>query len=109
MAAKFRVVLHQGDADDRIIHESFTAESVEQILRCKPDNVHVEAEKVRDIGPDNVADEEVWLDLLSMRGNLEEAREMTPEANAANIVTQRRALSGLTARLAKQGNEDVPE
>lgn len=100
MAAKFRVVLHQGDPNDCIVDEAFTAESVEQILQCKPDDVaHVEAVKVRDIDTDQVEDADVWLDLCSMRNNLVEASAMTVEQRAEQAALQHRALSGLTARL----------
>jgi hypothetical protein len=77
MAAKFRVIVTQAD-DQSIVDEAFTAESVEQILRSKPDGVkHVEAAKVRDIGPESVSDEAVWLELISMRENLAEACSIT--------------------------------
>lgn len=102
MAAKFRVVLHQGDVDNRIVDESFIAESVEQILRCKPDDVvHVEAMKVCDIGPDYVEEADVWLELCSMRENLAEASAMGSEAVAVDTVAQLKALNGLTAHLSR--------
>lgn len=99
MASKFRVVLHQGDINDRIVDESFTAESVDQILRCKPDDVaHVEAAKIRDIGPDFVEDADVWLELCSMRDNLAEVAAMTPETITAGAAAQLNGLKGLSAR-----------
>lgn len=86
MAAKFRVVLHQGDVNNSIVDESFTAESVEQILQCKPDDVvHVDAVKVRDNGPESVSGEHVWLELCSMRDNLAEAAEMSMNQDAVTI------------------------
>lgn len=114
MTGRFRVVLHQGDETASIVDESFKAESVEQILRCKPDDVvyveavkirdlsPAEAAKIRDLGPEGIRDHNVWDDLRSMRDNLAEAAELTartPEAIAADEAAQLRALNCLTVRL----------
>lgn len=73
MTAKFRVILCQGD-DESIVDEAFYAESVEQILQCKPEGVlSVEAVMLCEIAPEHVSDETVWLGLISMRENLAEA------------------------------------
>lgn len=72
MTGQFRVALYQGEAC--IVDESFTAQSVEQIIECKPEDVsRVEAVKVRDIEAEPRSDEAVWLELVSMRENLVEA------------------------------------
>lgn len=114
MTSKFRVVLHQGDVTDSIVDESFKAESVEQILRCKPDDVvHVEAVKIRDLsqaeaaklrdlGSEGVSDHDVQDELRSMRDNLAEAAVLsarTPEEIAASESAQLRALNSLSVRL----------
>lgn len=61
MAANFREILRLAD-NEIIIDEDFLADSVEQILQCKPEGVlSVDAVKVREIGQERVSNETVWL------------------------------------------------
>lgn len=74
MAAEFRVVLLLGET--HITDNKVAAQSIEQIMACKPENVtRLEAVKVRDLGPEQVSDGDVCSVLVSMLDNLVDANE----------------------------------